>query len=225
MNTGFRILSCERRVSQSIIARFRALPVANVSDAAQRLNGAGAAMRPMHDGTKLAGTAITVRCRPGDNLMVHKALDLAQPGDVVVVDAGGDLTNAIIGGLMSAYAEHRGLAGIVINGAVRDASELRRGSFPVFACGVTHRGPYKDGPGEINVPVSIGGMVVSPGDLVLGDDDGVIAVGFDDVEELLSKAETKFRQEAEQMIAIREGRNSRQWVDETLRRLGCIVPA
>jgi RraA family protein len=221
MTVGLRILPCSRRVSPSLVERFRALPVANVSDAANRLNGAGASMRPMHDGTKMAGPAITVRTRPGDNLMVHKALDLAQPGDVVIVDAGGDLSNAIIGGLMSAHAEHRGLAGIVIYGAIRDANELRRGSFPVFACGVTHRGPYKDGPGEINVPISIGGMVVEPGDVVIGDDDGVIAVNFSDAEELLVKAETKFRQEAEQMVAIREGRNARGWVDETLRRLGC----
>ena len=122
----------------------------------------------------MAGPALTVKTRPGDNLMLHKALDLAEPGDVIVVDAGGDLTNAIIGEIMSGYAASRGLGGIVINGAIRDAGALRRASFPVYAAGVTHRGPYKDGPGEINVPIAIDGMVIEPGDLIVGDEDGVL---------------------------------------------------
>src|SRR3546814_6419581 len=103
--------------------------------------------------------------------MVHKALSMAAPGDVVVVDAGGDLTNAIIGEIMTATAERRKLGGIVIHGAIRDAESIRKGNFPIYAGGVTHRGPYKDGPGEINVTISLNGMVVQPGDLILGDED------------------------------------------------------
>ncbi|WP_321969016.1 RraA family protein [Paraburkholderia tropica] len=224
MAPGFRILTRERTISPELVERFRALPVANVSDSAHRLSAAGASLRPMHDGTKMVGAAITVRTRPGDNLMVHKAIDMASPGDVVVVDAGGDLTNAIIGELMSSHAAHRGLAGLVINGAIRDSGEIRAAAFPVYACGVTHRGPYKDGPGEINVPVSIGGMVICAGDLVMGDADGVVAVPVADAEALLVKAEAKHKQECGQLVAIREGRNSRAWVDETLRRLGCEIP-
>jgi RraA family protein len=224
MTPGLRILARERKISPELVERFRALPVANVSDSMQRLSAAGAALRPMHDGTKMVGAAITVRTRPGDNLMVHKAIDMAQPGDVVVVDAGGDLSNAIIGELMSSHAAHRGLAGLVINGAIRDSAEIRAAAFPVYACGVTHRGPFKDGPGEINVPVSIGGMVICAGDLVVGDADGVVAVPVTDAEVLLVKAEAKHKQESEQLIAIREGRNPRAWVDETLRRLGCEIP-
>jgi len=169
---GFRILERPRKVSAEVVAQFRALPVANVSDSMFRLTAGGARLRPMHDGGVLAGPAFTVKTRPGDNLMVHKALDLAEPGDVLVVDAGGDLTNAIIGEIMSAYGQARGLAGIVIDGAIRDADSIRAGRFPVYAAGVTHRGPYKDGPGEINVPIAIGGMVVRPGDLIAGDHDG-----------------------------------------------------
>src|SRR3546814_3234911 len=123
-----------------------------------RMTAGGARLRPMHAGGVMAGPALTVKTRPGDNLMVHRALDIADPGDVIVVDAGGDLTNAIIGELMLAFAEHKRLGGIVINGAIRDYAALRAGRFPVFAAGVTHRGPYKDGPGELNVPVAIDGM-------------------------------------------------------------------
>lgn len=181
----------------------------------------GASLRPMHAGGVLAGPAVTVKTRPGDNLMLHKALDMAEPGDVVVVDAGGDLTNALIGELMTAYAESRGIAGIVIYGAIRDAKTIRESGFPVFAAGITHRGPYKDGPGEVNVPIAIEGMVIRPGDLLLGDDDGLVCVRIEDAEEVLATASAKHRAETAQMEKIRRGENPRAWVDETLRRLGC----
>jgi regulator of RNase E activity RraA len=153
--------------------------------------------------------------------MVHKALQIAEPGDVIVVDAGGDLTHAIIGELMLAHAETIGLAGIVINGAVRDYASIRAGRFPVFAAGVTHRGPYKDGPGEINVPIAIDGMVVEPGDLILGDDDGLLCVPFADTPQIYRDAKAKQEAEAKVMAATREGQVSKPWVDETLKRLGC----
>ncbi len=108
--------------------------------------------------------------------MIHKAIALAQPGDVIVVDGGGDLTNALIGEIMVSYAATRGIAGFVIDGAIRDVDMIRAGTFPVYAAGVTHRGPYKDGPGEINVPIAIDGMVIQPGDLIVGDADGVLCV-------------------------------------------------
>lgn len=221
MPIGFRILPRPSVVDAALVARLAALPVANVSDAGLRLSAAGAELRPMHDGTKMAGVAITVRTRPGDNLMVHKALGMASQGDVVVVDAGGDLTNAIIGELMTAYAATRGIAGIVIYGAIRDRDELAKASLPVYACGVTHRGPYKDGPGEINVPISLGGMPVNPGDVVLGDADGVIAVPAADAQRIYELASAKHQQEIEQLAAIRAGRSERSWIDATLQRLGC----
>ena len=179
---GFRILKRARKVDARIVAQFREIPVANVSDSMHRMSAGGARLRPMHKGGRMAGPALTVKTRPGDNIMVHKALDLAEPGDVLVVDAGGDLTNAIIGEIMSGYGKARGLAGIVIDGAIRDADEIRASEFPVYAAGVTHRGPYKDGPGEINVPIAIDGMVIEPGDLVLGDGDGLLCVPFDHVD-------------------------------------------
>lgn len=221
MAIGFRILPVERRISADLVRRFAELPVANVGDAMSRTVAGGAALRPMHAGGVLAGPAVTVKTRPGDNLMLHKALDMAEPGDVVVVDAGGDLTNALIGELMTAYAERRGIAGIVIYGAIRDAKTIRESGFPVFAAGITHRGPYKDGPGEVNVPIAIEGMVIRPGDLMLGDDDGLVCVRIEDAEEVLATASAKHRAETAQMEKIRRGENPRAWVDETLRRLGC----
>lgn len=221
MTIGFRVLPLQRRIPADLVRHFANLPVANVSDAMSRMTSGGAALRPMHGGGVLAGPAVTVKARPGDNLMVHKALDIAEPGDVVVVDAGGDLTNALIGELMVAHAESRGLAGIVIFGAIRDAATIRQGAFPVFAAGVTHRGPYKDGPGEVNVPIAIDGMVIHPGDLVLGDDDGLVAVAIDDAAAVFAKASAKHAAETAQMEKIRRGENPRAWVDEALKRLGC----
>jgi RraA family protein len=177
----------------------------------------------MHAGGGLAGPALTVKTRPGDNLMLHKALDLAEAGDVIVVDGGGDLTNSLMGELMLAHAETRGLAGIVLYGAVRDVAYMRSRRFPVFAAGVTHRGPYKDGPGEINVPIAIKGMVIHPGDLILGDDDGVLCVPFDDCEQVYTAAKAKSDAEQLSMQAILAGTDDRSWVDATLRRLNCEI--
>jgi RraA family protein len=223
MTIGFRILPRARTPDPAIMARFRVLPVANVSDSMWRMTAGGAGLRPMHGGGVLAGPAFTVKTRPGDNLMVHKALDIAEPGDVLVVDAGGDLTNAIIGELMVAHATARRLGGIVIHGAIRDVAAIRAGSLPVYAAGVTHRGPYKDGPGEINVPVVIGGMVVAPGDLILGDDDGLVCVPIDVAESVLAATEAKHAAEGRQMAEIAAGTSDRRWVDAALTRLGCEV--
>ena len=149
MTIGFRIFPSPTRADPKLLERLRALPVSNVSD--NMLRGQGAALQPFHQSGRMVGTAFTVRTRPGDNLIVHKAIDMAAPGDVIVVDAGGALENAIIGELMSGWAEKRGVAGMVIDGAIRDSEALSEGDFPVYAAGVTHRGPWKDGPGEINV--------------------------------------------------------------------------
>jgi regulator of RNase E activity RraA len=143
---GFSIQPIARRVSPDVVRKYRSIPVANVSDCMSRLSGGGPRLRPYHARGVLSGPAFTVKTRPGDNLMVHKALDIASPGDVVVVDAGGDLTNSIVGEIMITYAIKRGLAGLVINGSIRDSDAVRQMDFPVFAAGVTHRGPMKSGP-------------------------------------------------------------------------------
>lgn len=219
MPIGFKVHRRARVVDPSTAAQFAEIPVANVSDSMSRMFGAPPALRPMHDGSPLIGAALTVRTRPGDNLMVHKALDMAGHGDVVVVDA--DLTNAIIGELMAAHAEQRGLAGIIIYGAIRDSANIARGRFPVYANGVTHRGPYKDGPGEMNVPLSLGSLVIEPGDLVLGDADGVACVPYELINLVLKSARAKQIAEDKQMSAIRNGTVDRAWVDQELAQRGC----
>jgi RraA family protein len=223
MTIGLRIARRTRKVEASVVAKFAALPLANISDCMWRMAAGGPRLRPMHGGGVMAGPALTVKTRPGDNLMVHKAIDMAEPGDVIVVDAGGDLTTAIIGELMVTHAATRRVAGIVVNGAVRDSAVLRAGRFPVFAAGVTHRGPYKDGPGEINVAIALDGMVIAPGDLVLGDDDGVLAVPFDETEAVYAQARAKGDAEELQRAAIKAGSIDRSWVDATLKRLGCEI--
>src|SRR3981081_1300032 len=138
---GFSVQPVVRRVRPEFVGKFRSLPVANVSDCMSRLTGGGPRLRPYHAEGTLSGPAFTVKTRPGDNLIVHKALDIASPGDVVVVDAGGDLTNSIVGEIMITYAMNRGLAGLVINGSIRDSAALRGLTFPVYAAWEHHRGP------------------------------------------------------------------------------------
>lgn len=220
-NIGFRILPMPARPSKKLIKALGAMVTAHLSDNMNRLVAGGAALRPMHRGGKLAGPAFTVKVAPGDNLMVHKAIDTAAPGDVIVVDAGGELTHAIIGDIMSSHAEKRGVAGFVIYGAIRDAAEIGARRFPVYACGVTHRGPYKNGPGEINAPIALDGMVVNPGDIIVGDADGVVAVPLAHAEEILALARAQLAKETATLHAIAKGKVDRRWVDELLRQRGC----
>jgi regulator of RNase E activity RraA len=175
----------------------------------------------MHRGGGMAGPALTIKAPPGDNLMLHKAISLAEPGDIIVVDAAGDLTNALLGEMMLMQIAKRRVAGVVINGAIRDAVFIRGQDLPVFAAGVTHRGPYKNGPGEINVPIAIDGMVIEPGDLVIGDDDGVLCVPFEEVESVFKGAMAKFEAEQRQMANIMAGTHDASWVNKQLRDMKC----
>lgn len=202
------------QATPATIAALRELPVSTLSDSMHRNTGTSG-LRPYHRPGKLtmAGTAVTVRSRGGDNLAYLRALDFCRPGDVLVVDAGGDLNNAVVGGILSFYAASAGLAGLVVDGAIRDVAEIRERDFPLYARGVTHRGPYKDGPGEINVPVCVDGMVVHPGDIVVGDQDGLLAIPQADAESVIEKARAVVKAEAETMRAMREGRWSREFVD------------
>ena len=218
---GLQILKRERQMPTHLVEAFKGLPVANISDCMARMTAGGPRLRPMHKSGYLAGPALTVKARPGDNLMIHKALTMAQPGDVIVVDAGGDLTNALFGEIMMAIAIKNGVVGVVLNGAVRDSEEIGEGHFPIYAAGVTHRGPYKDGPGEINVPIAMDGMLIRPGDLVLGDADGLLCVPYEDAETLLAATHKKMEQEKQMMTDIAAGRLDTAWIDATLKRIGC----
>lgn len=202
------------QADKALLAALRELPLAALSDNMHRSIGT-VGVQPYHrPGDKtMAGTAVTARSRGGDNLTYLRALEFCRPGDVLIIDAGGDLANAVVGGILSFYAAKIGLAGIVIDGAIRDVAEIRSRDFPVYARGVTHRGPYKDGPGEINVPISVGGMVVNPGDIVVGDQDGLLAIPPGDAAELIVKARAVLEAEARTMQAMEEGRWDRSFID------------
>lgn len=224
MSIGFRILNRKRKVDLDLASKFLELPVANVSDSMWRMTAGGPLLRPMHKSGQMAGPALTVKSRPGDNLMLHKAIDMAEPGDIIVCDAGGDLTNSLMGELMLAHAVKRKVGGFILNAAIRDVLAFLDVNLPVFAAGVSHRGPYKDGPGEINVPIAIDGMIIEPGDLVIGDWDGVLAVPFENVQEVLDLTIEKQEAEVNQMAEFESGTSDRSWIDETLKARGCKMP-
>ena len=217
---GFRIFP-PKRAPKELVELFRDVPSPNVSDNMSRINGVCSEIRPMHGSTQLLGSAFTVKTRPGDNLMVHKALDMLQLGDALVIDAGGDTTNAILGEIIMHIAIKNGATGIVVDGAIRDAAAFSEAGFPCFARGASHRGPYKDGPGEINVPVTVGGAIFNPGDVVVGDADGVVVVPLDGAEYVAGEAKKVAEKEAVMMRQIEEGTLDRSWIDRTLKERGC----
>jgi len=220
MSASMRILDIPQRPDARLIAEFAKMVTPHLSDSMERLYAGGPRLRPMHRQGKLAGPAFTVKTAAGDNLLVHKALDAARAGDVIVVDAGGFLDNAIIGELMMTRAKQRGVAGIVIWGAIRDSAEIGAGTYPVFAAGVTHRGPYKNGPGEINVPVMMGGTPVNPGDIIVGDADGLVAVPQELALQVLASAKAILAKETASMKQILAGTVDRGWVDKALKEKG-----
>lgn len=220
-NVGCKIIRDFKRPDKKIVELFKDLPVANIDDCMNRIAAVDPIIKPLNK-AKLLGVAFTVKVPEGDNLMFHKAMDMAQPGDVVMIDAGGDISRSIFGELMITYCKHRNLAGVVVDGSVRDADALAELDFPIYAKGVTPNGPYKNGPGEINTPISIGGKIVCPGDIIVGDGDGIIIIKPEDAEFIA--AQTKKVSEKEQGIMetiLNEGTYIRTWVDEKLKEIGC----
>lgn len=222
-NIGFRVFTRIHRPAAELVQSFAGIPVANIADEMGRMFCLDAGIRPLNK-APLLGTAFTVRARPGCNLMLHRALDMAQPGDVVIVEDQGDQTNALTGENMMMWAERRGLAGVVIDGAVRDLESIGAMAFPVYSRGINPRGPHKSGPGEINVPISCGGVVVHPGDILVGDQDGIVVIAPRDAQTVLEKARGKLKKE----IATREAINAGTWdrsgySEEVLRKMGCEI--
>ena len=195
------------------------LPGAVLGDCAHRLQAYPAGFLQYGGRKTFAGPALTVPVRPGDNLFLHRAVDLAQPGDVIVVDAGGALNSAIAGAIMAAYAMSRGIEAIVVDGAIRDAGELQDIAFAMVARGATPNGPFKSGPGEIGHPIACGGLSISPGDLVLGDPDGVMVIPRQQVPHIAGAAEARLRMESEWQRQVSAGTWDRAWVTEALAKL------
>jgi RraA family protein len=222
-NVGFRIFKKINRPSRELVERFAGLPVANIADEMNRLGCVDARIKPLNN-KPLLGTAFTVKARIGDNLLFHKALDLAQPGDVIVVDGQGDLVNSLTGEIMMRQALKKGLAGIVVDGAVRDSEALREMDLAIYAAGVTPKGPYKDGPGEINVPVCCGGVSINPGDIIVGDADGIVVISPKDAPVIAEKAKIKMQKEQITFKKIAEGTLDRSmYSDEAFIKRGCEI--
>jgi regulator of RNase E activity RraA len=185
------------RPPRVVVDRFRSVPASTVADAQQRLWVLDGGIGPMWPGAVCVGPALPVYTRAGDNLAVHHALDLAEPGDVLVVNGQGDTTRALVGELMAARAARAGLAGLVVDGAVRDVGEFSAIGLAIFARVATPAGPYKHGPAEIGYPVACGGVVCAPGDIVCGDADGVVVVPQARAEQVADSADAVVRHERE----------------------------
>lgn len=194
-NVGFRIYQSINRPDQALVEKFKGIPSSTINDQMNRLYCMSAAISPLNKVASMVGTAFTVKLPIGDNLMFHKALDMAQPGDVLIIDGAGAMDRSLAGEIMITYAAKRGIAGIVVDGAMRDLDGIKRCPMPIYAKGITPQGPYKNGPGEIGVPVSCGGIVVFPGDIIVGDSDGIVVIRPDDALVVLESAQRKLASE------------------------------
>lgn len=224
-NVGCRIFTEVPRPPKELVERFRGLPVANIGDNMNRFYCVDSAIRSMN-GKPMLGVAYTLHLPSGDNLLLHKAIEMAQPGDVLLISAGGP-ERAYCGELMMMDCRNHGFAGCAIDGYLRDIDEISHMDFPVFARGITPQGPYKFGPGEINVPIAFGGQVVFPGDIVIGDTDGMIFVRPSEAEEILEKSWKQHAKEDMLHAKYDEGATVASYNEETreatLAALGCQV--
>jgi regulator of RNase E activity RraA len=210
------------RVEPELVAQAAQYQPAIFSDINGRrgaLHGRIAALRPR---MKVAGPAFTVEVRPGDNLMIHAAMALAKPGDVLVIDGKGDQTSALMGTIMMTACRQLGLAGVVVDGAVRDSLEIDEMDYPVFSVGTNPNGPTKNNGGRIGHPVSVGGVTVHAGDFIIGDGDGVVVVERERLAALLPLADHKVKVEAKRIDQIKQGNTSASWLTASLVAAGVL---
>ena len=217
---GLRVNTQLKRAPKDLIEGFKGLPVANIADCMNRLACVDPAIRP-YNKAPLVGSALTVKASEGDNLLFYKALDLAQPGDVIVVAGGGSLTRAYCGEIMVRLAMKKNVAGFVVDGCIRDADAIAEMDFPVFAKGVSPNGPFKNGPGEIGFPVSFAGQVICQGDIVIGDGDGLLAVSPEEAAGLIGETRAVGKKEAGMMAEIAAGTFDIGWINAVLENKGC----
>jgi regulator of RNase E activity RraA len=218
---GFRIIEGTPRPPTDLVEAFRGKASSNLADAMGRFHfmDPGIVNRT---GLPLCGVAVTVNARPGDNLMVHKALEVAQPGDVVVVSTNGNTTSAVFGEIMGHTAVGAGLGGVVVDGAIRDVDGLEALGLPAYSRSVTPGGGDKDGPGEINTPIACGNTPVMPGDIIVGDEDGVAVVPREDAQEVLRRVQELEEKEKNRIAAIKAGELFKAEINESLRAKGVL---
>ena len=212
------------RVAPEIVQQASAFAASILADVAGRRGTLDGRIAPVSPAMRMAGPAFTIEVRAGDNLMIHTAMALARPGDVLVIDGKGDRSCALMGSIMINACRKLGFAGVVIDAAVRDTDELRELGFPVFAVGANPNGPTKFVPGRINWPISCGGVAIAPGDLIVGDADGVVAVERDKAQSLLGPAAKKVAEERARIADIVAGKNLRpKWLETSLKAAGLLA--
>jgi regulator of RNase E activity RraA len=218
---GFRVRTKIERAPKAVVDQLAKYPTGNLVDAMGRTGGMDYRVKPVGPGMKLAGSALTVRIRPFDNLVIYKALELSQPGDVIVIGTGNFDGAATWGDITSMIAKARGAVGVVTDGMVRDMEGICQVGLPVFARGATPNSPYKDGQGEVNFPITCGGVTVRPGDIVVGDGDGVVVIPREDWDEVLKAASKVVEKENQTIANIQAGKLIPDWVAKTLADRGC----
>ncbi|ALX95176.1 methyltransferase [Serratia fonticola] len=225
MSIGFRVFTQRKLPTPELVAAFKAIPAANIADCMGRLNAMDSRIRLLSAPLKInmAGVALTVKVRAGDNLMVHKALNMLSAGDILVVSNDNGSSQALMGEIMITYASLQQAAGIVLDGPIRDLYSIQQMDLPVYATGSTPAGPFKDGPGEINVPISCGGVQINPGDIIVGDGDGVIVIARQDAEALLAAAEKYQQFDSQKLLATQSGQADRSWVDRDMIGKQCEI--
>jgi RraA family protein len=223
---GFRYRTDFKRPEPGLLDEIKGLMdqtgclTGNVGDCLGRAAAMNSRVKGLSQGMKLVGPALTVKVPAIDNLMIHKALTLVKPGDVMVIDGGGDHSWALLGFLMVSTAIKLGLAGMIVDGCIRDAAEIRTSGFPIFAAGINPNGPMKEGPGEINYPIQCGGQIVHPGDIIVADDDGVVVVPQDHAAGIVDNVKAVIVREEKRLAEIAAGVTTRPGLDEMLRQKG-----
>lgn len=214
---GFKIARTFERADPALVERFRGLASANISDVQGRQNTFDARIKPIYAPMEpLCGPAFTVKARPGDNLLATKAIHMAQPGDVIVISGSYDMALSVWGGVMSAMARKKGIAGVITDGLVRDVAETRAAGLPVFSIGLTPVGPTKEGVGQMGLPMACGGVLVNPGDIIIGDEDGAVVVRQEEAEDVLARVQARMALEQQWFEAIARGEVILEDADEEL---------
>lgn len=219
---GFRLITRFSRPDPGLVEGFRGAATGNVCDAMGRFGALDHRVKPIAVGMRFVGVATTVKVRPCDNLVIWKAIELAQPGDVLVLATGGYTQSATWGDITCRAARAKGVAAVVTDGAVRDLDGLLEVGLPVFAAAITPNSPFKDGPGELNVAVACGGVPINPGDILVGDGDGVVCVPRPEAESVLEELRKVQRSEVERMAQLERGELIPSWVDGLLRERGAV---
>lgn len=223
MAVGKRIYLKRNMPDKDVMMQFKTIPASNTCDVMGRNSAMNPRIRLMSSpkDQMMVGPALTVKARGGDNLALHAALNMAQEGDVVVVSNEGDTTRSLIGEVMMAYLRYtKKVAGIILDGPIRDIDEIGKWDFPVYATGTTPGGPYKEGPGEVNVPVSCGEISVNPGDIILADPDGIIVIPRKDAPQILEDAKKFQAADESKLEAAKNGTAKRDWVEKSLEEKG-----